>query len=135
VSVLQNLQVPDEHDRVAHRDPEHGHQAERRAERQVSAAGSNDHEATDDRHRQREEHQRREPPARERGLQEQIDRNRGSERQRQECGQRRVLVRGGRDDLGVVVEREVHRAQAVAHVGPHRGDVPARDARPHVDVA
>ena len=35
----------------------------------------------------------------------------------------------GCDDLGVVVEREVHRAQAVGHVGPHGIDVRGRSRR------
>ena len=75
--LLEILEVPDQHDPVAHRQTENRDEPQERAERERTAAEIRREEAAEQRHRHADDDEGRQAPASQRGLQQQDDHDRG----------------------------------------------------------
>ena len=106
-TLFEVLQVADHQDPVAGGDPEHGEEADERAEVDVADEQPRGEDAADERHRQRQEHQRREPDALERRLEQEQDRDRRAEAHQQQPVLGGLALGALAEQRDVVADREL----------------------------
>ena len=108
LEALEVLEVVDHEDAVARGDAEDGEEPDQRADREDPVGAEHDGQQTaDERHRQSHEREDRQPPAAERGLQQQEDPDRGGDAEEDHVVLRVLALLVLAEQLGVVAEREV----------------------------
>ena len=123
----------DHHDAVARADPQHGVEADQRAQRDDAQPGVGRQHATDQRAGQGHEHQRGQAEAAETGLEQQQDGQPGERREHQQAVACRLTLGGLADQLGPVAQRELDGGQPVTHLPGHRAQIAPADVGDDID--
>ena len=121
-------------DPVACGDAEHGKEPDQRSERDRAHGAPGREHAADERDRERQEHQRRQPHAGERGLEQEQDRDRGANPHLQQAVLGGLALGRLAEQLDAIAERELDLGQPGLHGGGDRAEVGAADVGEHVDV-
>ena len=103
---LKSLDVPDQHDPVAHGQTQYRGDPEERAERKHAAAEIRRNESAECRYRHADDDEARQTPAPQRGLQQQDDHDRGRNQIAVQRPQRSLSLDMLAEHFGMILERE-----------------------------
>ena len=113
----------------------HGHQADERAQREHAAGQERRDDRADERERQRQEHERREPSGAEVGQQNQEDGRHGADAEQVQAGRRGLPLGVLAQHLGVVALLEREAGELRLDVAGDGAEIATAHVRRHVDAA
>ena len=132
---LEVLEMVDHQDAVPSRDPEHRVEPDERAERQDAAADPCGECSSDQCNRQRDEGQRRETKAPERRLEQEKDRDRGTDSVDEQPILGLLSLGVLTEELCVVAKRKAGRLQSLLDLAGNGAQIASVHACKHVDAS